>query len=359
MDYKFKHGDKVRVVRLNSQCTAQNSSRIKVGDVFTIEGPLDRSFVGSNERIYSVQEKTLIFWEDELELVDGVQDNKEAANVEMVHLDFMIPKNNKAEAIRIAKDAVKKVYSWTQEDKGKFFQCANPDGDNPTAICVYLNDYLTTLNYTRDITKGHSSADIFSLAEFILGTSFPKTVQQICSWVGLDYYHDFESDLPESFKITKELMALQNDDISYVKELTMVKPIPAVILNYYTKAANPLFFADNISYQTQKEFELGYDPQTNHITIPIRDELGTLVGVEAESLVSLTSMCGVYISTGSACNSHAVEPSYVLKAIGLSDEKALCSVRISFGPQNLPSDINYAIKSLTTAVKILKKENVP
>lgn len=37
MDYKFKHGDKVRVVRLNSQCTAQNSSRIKVGDVFTIE----------------------------------------------------------------------------------------------------------------------------------------------------------------------------------------------------------------------------------------------------------------------------------------------------------------------------------
>lgn len=116
MDYKFKHGDKVRVVRLNSQCTAQNSSRIKVGDVFTIEGPLDRSFVGSNERIYSVQEKTLIFWEDELELVDRVQDNKEAANVEMVHLDFMIPKNNKEEAIRIAKDAVKKVYFWTQED---------------------------------------------------------------------------------------------------------------------------------------------------------------------------------------------------------------------------------------------------
>ena len=115
MDYKFKHGDKVRVVRLNSQCTSRNSPGIKVGDVFTIKGPFDRSF-GSNKMIYSVQEKTLIFWEDELELVDGVQDNKEAANVEMVHLDFMIPKNNKEEAIRIAKDAVKKVYFWTQED---------------------------------------------------------------------------------------------------------------------------------------------------------------------------------------------------------------------------------------------------
>lgn len=112
MDYKFKHGDKVRVVRLNNQCTARNSFRIKVGDVFTIEGPFDRSF-----GIYSVQEEeTLVFWEDELELVDGVQDNKEVTNVEMIHLDFMIPKNNKEEAIRIAKDAVKKVYFWTQED---------------------------------------------------------------------------------------------------------------------------------------------------------------------------------------------------------------------------------------------------
>lgn len=30
MDYKFKHGDKVRVVRLDNQCTARNSFRIKV-----------------------------------------------------------------------------------------------------------------------------------------------------------------------------------------------------------------------------------------------------------------------------------------------------------------------------------------
>lgn len=111
MDYKFKHGDKVRVVRLDNQCTARNSFRIKVGDVFTIEGPFDRSF-GSNKMIYSVQEEeTLVFWEDELELVDRVQDNKEAANVEMVHLDFMIPKNNKKEAIRIANSAKYKIYS--------------------------------------------------------------------------------------------------------------------------------------------------------------------------------------------------------------------------------------------------------
>lgn len=60
MDYKFKHGDKVRVVRLNSQCTSRNSPGIKVGDVFTIKGPFDRSF-GSNKMIYSVQEKNTHF----------------------------------------------------------------------------------------------------------------------------------------------------------------------------------------------------------------------------------------------------------------------------------------------------------
>ena len=43
---------------------------------------------------------------------------------------------------------------------------------------------------------------------------------------------------------------------------------------------NDLFFKDNIDYGTQAKFEVGYDEQTNRITIPIRDEIGTLVGVK-------------------------------------------------------------------------------
>ena len=37
--------------------------------------------------------------------------------------------------------------------KSGYWQCANPDGDNPTAISVYENDNLTTVDYTRNISK--------------------------------------------------------------------------------------------------------------------------------------------------------------------------------------------------------------
>ena len=39
-----------------------------------------------------------------------------------------------------------------------------------------------------------------------------------------------------------------------------------------------------ISYETQIEFEIGYDESTNRITIPIRDEISSLVGVKGRLL---------------------------------------------------------------------------
>ena len=41
-----------------------------------------------------------------------------------------------------------------------------------------------------------------------------------------------------------------------------------------------MFHNDNISYEVQREFEIGYDDFSNRITIPIRDEIGSLVGVK-------------------------------------------------------------------------------
>ena len=61
---------------------------------------------------------------------------------------------------------------------------------------------------------------------------------------------------------------------------TPLKPIPKKILSYYLPYPNKIFEEDNIPLTVQKEFELGYDPSTNYITIPIHDELGSLVGVK-------------------------------------------------------------------------------
>ena len=71
-----------------------------------------------------------------------------------------------------------------------------------------------------------------------------------------------------------------DSNISEEKEKPL-QPISEKILSYYKPYVNDLFYEDHINYETQREFEIGFDEETNRYTIPIRSELGDLVGVKA------------------------------------------------------------------------------
>ena len=165
--------------------------------------------------------------------------------------------------------------------KDGYIQCANPDGNNITAVCVYENTNLTTINYTRDIANGKNfSTDLISLVEFYKHLSFPHAVKWICDILDIDYYSNLDEDLPQSLLLTKMLVEMQVSDID-VEEEKPLKPIDENILSYFKPYVNDMFREDGVGYETQKEFEIGYDELTNRITIPIRDDLGNLVGVKA------------------------------------------------------------------------------
>lgn len=165
--------------------------------------------------------------------------------------------------------------------KDGYFQCANPDGDNPTAVCVYENTNLTTINYTRDISNGKNiHTDLISLVEFYKNESFPYAVKWICDVLDIDYYSNLDEDIPKSLQLTKMLVEMQSVDVDTETEKPL-KPIPEKILSYFEPYVNDMFNEDGVGYDTQIEFEIGYDELTNRITIPIRDDLGNLVGVKA------------------------------------------------------------------------------
>ncbi len=75
-------------------------------------------------------------------------------------------------------------------------------------------------------------------------------------------------------------------------------------------------------------------------------------GVEGEVL--LMSLKDLAISTGSACTSASLEPSHVLRAIGLPDELAHSSLRLSFGRYTSAADVNAAVAQLRHAVQHLR-----
>jgi cysteine desulfurase len=66
----------------------------------------------------------------------------------------------------------------------------------------------------------------------------------------------------------------------------------------------------------------------------------------ADLMEALPDLC---VSTGSACSSAAIEPSYVLRALGLSDDEAARTLRIGIGRFTSPTDIDYAAAALAAA----------
>jgi len=79
--------------------------------------------------------------------------------------------------------------------------------------------------------------------------------------------------------------------------------------------------------------------------------------VEGEALMLLLDKEGIAVSTGSACASHSLEPSYVLLAIGVKPEDAHGSIRISLGKENTKQEIDYVAKVIKEAVVKLRKMN--
>lgn len=75
--------------------------------------------------------------------------------------------------------------------------------------------------------------------------------------------------------------------------------------------------------------------------------------VEGESLIM--GIKGVAVSSGSACTSASLEPSYVLRALGRSDELAHSSLRITIGRWTTEADVDYAIEAIKANVAKLRE----
>lgn len=102
--------------------------------------------------------------------------------------------------------------------------------------------------------------------------------------------------------------------------------------------------------QKIKGVRLNGDPKKrlpNNLNITVYD-------VEGESVVLYLDEKGVEVSTGSACHAKDLEPSHVLTAIGLPNEEAHGSLRITLGKYTTKADIDYFLKVIPEIVKKLR-----
>ena len=76
--------------------------------------------------------------------------------------------------------------------------------------------------------------------------------------------------------------------------------------------------------------------------------------IEGEGLLINLDLEGIAVSTGSACSSGTLEPSPVIRALGVNDEVARGSIRFSFGKDNTEDDVDYTVDVLSQAVERLR-----
>lgn len=128
----------------------------------------------------------------------------------------------------------------------------------------------------------------------------------------------------EAFRIAKEEMVSDNKRISSFKQKLWaeISQIEEVYLNGNLEKSAPNII--NISFNF----------------------------IEGESL--LLSLKNIAVSTGSACTSASLEPSYVLRAIGRPDELAHSSIRFSFGKFTKEEEVDYVISRIKEQVAKLR-----
>lgn len=79
----------------------------------------------------------------------------------------------------------------------------------------------------------------------------------------------------------------------------------------------------------------------------------SFAGVEGESMIG--AIKNIAVSSGSACTSASLEPSYILRAIGVDEELAHTSIRFGFGRFTTEAEVDYAIDCLTKAITRLRE----
>ncbi len=81
-------------------------------------------------------------------------------------------------------------------------------------------------------------------------------------------------------------------------------------------------------------------------------------GFDGETLLMQLDRMGIAVSSGSACTSGKTEPSHVLKAMGVPEELALSSVRVSFGRDNTIADVEKLLQALGEIIDTISKSAV-
>ena len=157
--------------------------------------------------------------------------------------------------------------------KGGEIRFGIEQGHNPNAIRISLSDNVNL--YVQDFARNLKKYDLFSYIMKVRNLDFKTVLNSIKQVIGIDSYSELCT--------TKSIFGGFYDRIKKKIPNLIAKIYPEIILQEYEQVYNIKFLRDNINFQAQDFFEIGYDVLSQRITIPIRNIYGELIGVKGRA----------------------------------------------------------------------------
>lgn len=151
-------------------------------------------------------------------------------------------------------------------------RCAFEENTNPTAIVIRLND--NDALFVKDYEKNYSY-DLFNYIIKSKGYSFKEVINAVKVELGIDNIY--------SYKRSTGIFGGLCNKMCRSDSQMEVKTYSESILNQYQMVPNERFLNDGISLETQNKFQIGYDVNSQRITIPIRTPYGELAAIKGRA----------------------------------------------------------------------------
>lgn len=199
--------------------------------------------------------------------------------ITVVELKQRINENNKIENVLVSLGC----HNIKYHQSGSYWTCSNPDGDNVSAITVYCGENLTTIDYTRDISRYGN--DLISLCQYNLKRSFMYTIRWLCDITGIDYEeYEYKKQIDKIHdplyvftKVKHYSGKFDVGEIMYLDEDESSDYVPYIPLSW---------FHEGIIKLTIDKFGLGYSYKRKRVIIPIKYWMnGKLVGYNTRTVL--------------------------------------------------------------------------
>lgn len=195
-------------------------------------------------------------------------------------------KNNKNEIVKVLESLG--CHHILKDFGENEIRCALPDGKTSTSVSVLMNDYVSTMVFSRG-DYDYKDKDIITFVRYILNCNFENALRWLCGILDIEFNGEF-------IEIKQHPTIKVIDDVKRrsIKEEVVVHDIlnPS-FMNMFTKSYVEEWVDEGITEEIQDKYNIHIDEKDMRYIIPIYDEFGNLITCKGRTYMPNYDQLGI------------------------------------------------------------------